>query len=553
MLKNLNKILERQNPDASFSIDGNSSLLYSAFILFLLNKENTEDELRQKIAEFLLKEKSENWTFNYWSRQHTQAEQLVPDDLFTSALAWLALYEYNPEIFDAEALAQITQSLTFLEINEGGPYRNWLVAENSDVKWLDIKFASNFLLAEFLKALDIELENLNEYLNKERFLAEEYFSEDLIKFFQKEKLEGNEYFWQFPNNEKFVIDLNLEEINLEKNITDEKNPKLISEKEEKIIAAIKNKVQTRLEIAGPEISNAIKPILEYILSKEKAILEILLLPYIFSQSFEEGFSEELLIDLGAANLWGWLAYTIYDDFLDDEGKIEQLSGANLALRELSQIFNNLENGFPQKNILATFHEAMDTVDAANTWEVKNCRSKITNDEFILPTTSPDYQNFQNLHQRSIGHGLGPFTLALISGIKKDSEKFKNIYQFIKSYIIAKQLNDDINDFWEDLKNGQINSVVATVLIIWQKKYPNKNIIHLENDAALINEIFYQEIAAEVLNKIIEESQVAQKSLKNFNEKAPALLFKIIEDLQSSAAMALKAKTENEKFWHFWQK
>src|SRR3989344_5315036 len=80
------------------------SVFSTALILSCLNAldGNNSRELlgiKQKAANFLLSQKSSNWSFNYWARGSRQAEEMpYPDDLDDTACALSALYKHNPDL-----------------------------------------------------------------------------------------------------------------------------------------------------------------------------------------------------------------------------------------------------------------------------------------------------------------------------------------------------------------------------------------------------------------------------------------------------------------------
>jgi len=190
--------------------------------------------------------------------------------------------------------------------------------------------------------------------------------------------------------------------------------------------------------------------------------EIVGIPYQFMRSLaiKQILPTPLLAGLGAANLFGWLAYTIYDDFLDDEGKPVQLSVANIALRRsLDGFLQSLptHDGF-QKLV----HRTFDCIDAANAWEVTHCRFPI-HGRYITIGTLPRYGQRIRLAERSLGHTLGPLAIMSSIGYAPSSAQATAIRQMLTHYLIARQLNDDVHDWEQDLRRGHISYVVQVIL------------------------------------------------------------------------------------------
>lgn len=192
--------------------------------------------------------------------------------------------------------------------------------------------------------------------------------------------------------------------------------------------------------------------------------EITLLPYICAQTLASPMSlsgnEQLFTNLGLANLYGWIAYTIYDDFLDDEGKPIQLSAANIALRSSLLQFQKampLEAAFQ-----SLVEETFTVIDNANTWEIIHCRFKVTQKSIALGSL-PRFGQRSKLAERSLGHGLTPLAVLVAQGISLDDPSLQAIDQAFRQYLIARQLNDDAHDWKEDVQKGHITYVVATIL------------------------------------------------------------------------------------------
>jgi hypothetical protein len=169
---------------------------------------------------------------------------------------------------------------------------------------------------------------------------------------------------------------------------------------------------------------------------------------------------DFLDKLGLANLYGWLAYTIYDDFIDDEGRPEFVSVANVAMRRSLDTFSAAA---PADSEFTEFvRQIFDTVDSANAWEVANCRFEREGDKLAIGQL-PDFGDLSKLAERSIGHALAPMALLAIAGKYPAAVDGRNFLKAFRHYLIARQLNDDAHDWPEDLANGHITIVVAGLL------------------------------------------------------------------------------------------
>jgi hypothetical protein len=164
--------------------------------------------------------------------------------------------------------------------------------------------------------------------------------------------------------------------------------------------------------------------------------------------------------LGAANLYGWLAYTAYDDFLDEEGTSALLPLANIAMR---RSLDGFARALPDQPAFQAFtRQVFDTIDAANSWEQTHCRYVVENGK-ILVGARPEYSGLAPLAERSLGHTLAPLAVLWTAGHRPESRAFQNTRQALQHYLIAKQLNDDAHDWHEDLSRGHISYVVSCLL------------------------------------------------------------------------------------------
>lgn len=190
---NLNEFKKLQKADGSFiSLTSNQkkfsktkkseTIFLTALILDCLNSLETNKEIeaiKKKAADFLLKQKNENWSFNYWQRKSKTAQKMpYPDDLDDTFCTLSALSGYDPQILDGKALAKIITFLTAVEKKEGGPYKTWIVPKEAEEIWKDVDIAVNSNVAYFLASQEVFLPNMQKFLfNKieKKDLASKYY------------------------------------------------------------------------------------------------------------------------------------------------------------------------------------------------------------------------------------------------------------------------------------------------------------------------------------------------------------------------------------------
>ena len=188
--------------------------------------------------------------------------------------------------------------------------------------------------------------------------------------------------------------------------------------------------------------------------------EITLLPHFFAQALETpgSLTKQQQITLGMASLYGWIAYTIYDNFLDGEGKPAELPVANIAMRTSVDCFRA---ALPNHNFPAYVNDVFTAMEEANAWEVSHCRFPVHAGEIVIAQL-PHYGGGANLAARSFAHALAPMAV-LVQHTPYTKMHARRIESAFRHYLIARQLNDDIRDWSDDMQAGQASYVVTAIL------------------------------------------------------------------------------------------
>lgn len=190
--------------------------------------------------------------------------------------------------------------------------------------------------------------------------------------------------------------------------------------------------------------------------------EIVLLPYFFARSLKQPprVPRQLYVQLGQANMLGWMAYTIYDSFLDDAGQPVRLSAANVCMRDSILLFQQAlpKHQAFQYHVRFTFN----MIDAANTWEVLHCRWA-RKGRLLQVGALPSYGTLRRLAERSWGHTLTPLAILMAAHLSLDDPAVMQAQKALKHYLIARQLNDDMHDWEEDVQAGHISYVVTVIM------------------------------------------------------------------------------------------
>lgn len=188
--------------------------------------------------------------------------------------------------------------------------------------------------------------------------------------------------------------------------------------------------------------------------------EIFLLPFIAASAIRRSdrIPKWILDELALANLYGWVSYDIYDDFLDNEvgGEGERgrewLCVANYFLRELTRQYSKIAVSIPK--IGNIFTQIMNELDAANAAE-STANSNI----------NPEISSASALADRSMGCALPAIAVFHAAGFGDATE---TALTFFRNYLAARQLHDDAHDWKEDLDRGRVNGAAARMFAAWRK-------------------------------------------------------------------------------------
>lgn len=178
----------------------------------------------------------------------------------------------------------------------------------------------------------------------------------------------------------------------------------------------------------------------------------------FHQALKTPPKAPRLSSLAAANLYCWMSYTIYDHVIDGEPALEYLPLANEAMRLSLELYRSL---CPKSHsVFSTIRTTFTDMDLANAWEMKYCRLTREGKSLIV-TSLPTYYDYTILAKRSFGHVLGPLILAARAHISVS--ELSHIHNGLGHYLIARQLNDDMHDWQDDMRSGHCSPVVTHLL------------------------------------------------------------------------------------------
>lgn len=589
----LDYLKKSQQPNGSFlgyisdngedfhGVVGEESLAVTAQVLEILNRLATNDDIREiktRAVGYILSQKNKDWTFKMFSGQ-SSSQASFDYDLNTTFLALTALFDHDKELIDGKGVAALLRILTESEVDEGGPYYSFADHRSGDKLDLGV----NITISRFLKRQEVSLPNLDEYIRdaiSKNHLFSDFYSErdglsyNVMRLRAEDDAGPNamlgpltgyfegltddfcrsrpffKYVDPATGKKRYIWTRDVPAaiclVMMDESLPVARPAEATQAADDERILYEKIILRTRdsFDRAGNELKIALNEIFAKIVRFDKD-RQIGLVAYYFKKAIGDeakNIPDATLTRLGVANFYIWMAYTIYDDFLDDEGDAKFLSAANFCLRRYAVIFSDLS--VDNRQFARYFDSVMDNLDSANAWEIAHCRAAVGDNRFYIPEEIPSYGDFGKLAERSLAHALGPIYLLHLVRHPGSQADVDNLYDFFKHYLIARQLDDDAHDWEDDLGRGHINSVVSLILSSATAEKTAKSgrfadMIDIKDDILNLRTEYWFKMIPDVSRLIQENIQKAKGSLKllEFIEK-PESLERILGDIENSAKKAI---------------
>lgn len=473
-------------------------------------------QILKRAAIFLQSQLSENGTVNYWARSSSEATELpYPDDLDDTMLTLAAIYHYDPSTMPTEIISRLISLLTQLEEKPGGPYRTW-VTQSDDLRWRDVDIAVNANIAYFLGQLGVTSRPLHKLLLghiEQNQLTSPYYPSSWPVVFYLSRIKSPHVqrtlkkrirtFLSLPTSPLDLTLMTLSMLHLNFPLSqiastidhlNEQNtyhqpyafcfdPSLHGTPRYAGCAALTTALRVaaisrfhKLENARNNTSHrrahekrifsliqtecheapSLQPQLKQ-LNQDYASHRILLTAHDFVAALVHppGYRTAIADSLDAANLFGWYAYTIFDDIGDEQKNTDKLPLAIFAQERCLKIFRTTFADKPDyihyvEQIFQQMHLAMD-------FEMNELRFKPQEGTLIMPSELHTFP-LEILAHRSFGHTLGPLGLFYLSEGKINSLSFQALVSFYKHFLITRQLLDDAHDWLDDFKRGQLTYI-----------------------------------------------------------------------------------------------
>jgi hypothetical protein len=502
-----------QNPAGSFSdASGAPSVVHTALILSILSdcaQVEVVEDIRRRAAEFLLAQKNGDWEFQ--------------EDTSVAFYALSALAQYDPQIIDGAGIAKILRTLISLESGEGGPY--YLKNRAGEVDRV-IDPVTNAAVARFLKKLEVELPNLQRF----RGLLDE--PAEVIGAFCLGSTPALSAAQSLAENCRERAQTSTE---------------AVSSSSDQFDAGEQEMMDRILVLAEKKFSGMDPELRTFALERLRKTIsgngdkQMSLMAYYTKQALGragEKLSDGLVAEMGLMNIFFWTAFIVYDDFWDEDEEADPrlLPVANMYARYYTDYFSAF---FPEEqDFRAFFHQLMDGLDGANTWETVHCRTRVEGARFFATARLPDYGDYGAKYRPASGHILGPVALLVTLGYGLDSPEVQQFIAYFRHYLIAMQLNDDAHDWEEDMRRGHLSTAVTMLL---EDLGPERTQFDLDAEADLLElkEMFWFKTLPRVAALAVEHTQLSRQALQSislFENLAPLERFIALNEAVSKKAM-----------------
>jgi hypothetical protein len=137
-------------------------------------------------------------------------------------------------------------------------------------------------------------------------------------------------------------------------------------------------------------------------------------------------------------------------------------------------------------------------------------------------------------------------LAVAHISKWDPNATKQLEAGLRHYLIARQLSDDIHDWQEDIRAGQISAVVTQLLKHADIKTGEHPIEQLINE---LQDVFWHRTMRTVNDLIIDQTEQANKHLLAVNCKPTGRLMALVTRLQDIANTSMQERERFAAFAH----
>ncbi|MFZ1249929.1 MAG: hypothetical protein WAR37_00545 [Candidatus Microsaccharimonas sp.] len=215
----------------------------------------------------------------------------------------------------------------------------------------------------------------------------------------------------------------------------------------------------------------------------------------------------------------WLAYSLYDHVIDEKTDILNVPIANILSRTAQDTYR--KSGVRPEDISKIFT----ITDTANIQEIITTIYNSTDQKLLLP-------------ERSIAHITGPLHIATLI----DRRYYSKVYKALSYYCAARQLNDDLHDWVEDLHAGRITYVTSLLI---EESDIDPSSLTLNRLTFLLKRQFFETTLSRCLNEIIELCHKSRSILEStILKEGSEFNGRFIRPIEDSAEKALIVHKKN---------
>lgn len=276
---------------------------------------------------------------------------------------------------------------------------------------------------------------------------------------------------------------------------------------------ILNQVTQRFNEFPEPLQNKATTALNCIKSLDKH-QEIGLSAYYANEYLGSPLAPNVVEKLGYINMLGWLAYQVYDDWLDEDTSQYPLALAQLAWRTVGSEYTKICRG--QVPLDDWVKKILDQVDVSNALE------KITD-----PPTDTGHST------KSIGHAIGVGVVFAL-GSKARNSVLDSVAQFFTHYLTAKQLCDDMHDWEDDLLNNRPTPVIQSLLKQYQLEHPEWNTGDIVGQLPELRRTYWKHTMPTILIQASDHITSAAAWCRDLPwEKKPAFFLNGLQQVQTA--------------------
>lgn len=532
--------------------------------------------LCDRLSSWLYQQRNETTeTYNWWNS--TSPTHEYPDDIDDTACAWHALFLYSHIQKPSNLLARLLQLLFALEEKPGGPYKTWIVGNNNPV-WNTVDFVVQCNVLYLLSYWNITLESCLEYviqsitqkthsefyppLSAYYFFARMYALlpntvQKLPRVFQavttviveiehslrtpgdKHRLAlsltilmrlGKDYESLLPyvrilctqaqRECRGIVCLNTKRSSQTTYAGSPLLTDLFCLEALSLYQSLFEKAQTQHTIIISTIKLRIHSILKTVpkhlrirlendismMWKRIPIQEICMLPttlYVSTvQTDIDSHALTVLSAFGCAQLFGWIAYTLLDDLIDQENtRLDTFHDIIWFLRQSQSFYAQYFSSDP------SFLRMMEDM-------IQHCENA-----HIIAQNARTI-DIQTSVQRSFSASLGCFAVLRYFNVAQTEKEQRHVRSFFWHYLKARQLQDDMHDWEEDLRAKKYTEVVRHILL------------HAHTQTQEVyTEIFWTTTFYVMHKRIMRALDTAEEHMHQFSCIHPEHFFMMIENMK----------------------